>query len=122
LIRSGIAGTSIVSAYITIVATELRIATTFHAEAGIFFPEYGIDDCNVGLSLVVLLLSSHQNTKNKIAFVTVQKTPPDCDSTSVPGISITLFSLLNVIRVLVFCVAFDSIKRIVLSISSSETK
>ena len=44
LIRSGIAGTSIVSAYITIVATELSIATTFHAETGIFFPEYGIDD------------------------------------------------------------------------------
>jgi hypothetical protein len=43
---------------------------------------------------------------------------PDYDSTSVPGISITLFSLLNVIRVLVCCAAFDSIKRIGLSISS----
>jgi hypothetical protein len=53
LIRSGIYGTSIVSAYITIVATELSIATTFHAEAGIFFPEYGIDDCNVGLLLLL---------------------------------------------------------------------
>jgi hypothetical protein len=47
LIRSGIAGTSIVSAYITIVAIELRIATTFHAEAGIIFPEGDVDDCNV---------------------------------------------------------------------------
>jgi hypothetical protein len=55
LIRLGIAGTSIVSAYMTIVATELKIATTFHAEAGIFFPERGVDDCNVGLLLFLLL-------------------------------------------------------------------
>jgi hypothetical protein len=47
LIRSGIAGTNIVSAYITIAAMELRIATTFHAEAGIIFPEGGVDDSNV---------------------------------------------------------------------------
>jgi hypothetical protein len=91
LIRSGIAGTNIVSAYITIVAIELRMATTFHAEAGIFFPEDGVVACNVGLLLVVLLLSLHQNTKNKIAFVTLQKTPPDCDSTSVPGILLVVF-------------------------------
>jgi hypothetical protein len=36
LIRSGIAGINIVSAYITIVAMQLSIASTFHAEAGIF--------------------------------------------------------------------------------------
>jgi hypothetical protein len=52
LIRSGIAGTNIVSAYITIVAIELRMATTIHAERGMSFPEDGVDDCNVGLSLV----------------------------------------------------------------------
>ena len=46
--RSGIAGINIVSAYITIVAMELRIATTFHEEAEIFFPEGSVDDCNVG--------------------------------------------------------------------------
>ena len=39
LIRSGMAGTNIVSAYITIVAIELRIATTFQAETGTIFPE-----------------------------------------------------------------------------------
>jgi hypothetical protein len=33
--RSGIAGISIVSAYITIVAMQLSMASTFHAEAGI---------------------------------------------------------------------------------------
>jgi hypothetical protein len=53
LIRSGIAGTSIVSAYITIVAIELRIATTFHAEAGITFPEDGVDEYNVRLLLLL---------------------------------------------------------------------
>src|ERR671918_1694055 len=47
LIRSGIAGTNIVSAYRTIVATELSIITTLHDEAGIFFPEDGVWDCNV---------------------------------------------------------------------------
>jgi len=52
LIRSGIAGTSIVSAYITIVAMELRIATTFHAEAVITFPEDGVEECNVRLLLL----------------------------------------------------------------------
>jgi len=36
LIRSGIAGINIVSAYITIVAMQLSKANTFHAEAGIF--------------------------------------------------------------------------------------
>jgi len=36
LIRSGIAGISIVSAYITIVAMQLSIASTFHAEIEIF--------------------------------------------------------------------------------------
>jgi hypothetical protein len=35
LIRSGIAGINIVSAYITIVAMQLSKANTFHAEAGI---------------------------------------------------------------------------------------
>ncbi len=35
-IRSGIAGISIVSAYITMVAMLLRTASTFQAEAGIF--------------------------------------------------------------------------------------
>jgi hypothetical protein len=50
LIRSGIAGTNIVSAYITIVAIELRIATTFQAEIGMIFPEDGVDGCNIGLS------------------------------------------------------------------------
>jgi hypothetical protein len=34
LIRSGMAGINIVSAYITIVAMQLSIASTFHAEAG----------------------------------------------------------------------------------------
>jgi hypothetical protein len=35
LIRSGIAGINIVSAYITIVAMQLNIASIFHAYAGI---------------------------------------------------------------------------------------
>lgn len=35
LMRSGIAGTSIVSAYITIVAIRLRIASVFQADRGI---------------------------------------------------------------------------------------
>ena len=39
--RVGIAGTSIVSPYMTMVAIELRIATTFHASRGILFPEGG---------------------------------------------------------------------------------
>jgi hypothetical protein len=33
------AGTNIVSAYVTIAAIELRMATTFQAEIGISFPE-----------------------------------------------------------------------------------
>jgi hypothetical protein len=41
LIRSGIAGINIVSAYITIVATQLRIARVFHALVGIFTDEEG---------------------------------------------------------------------------------
>jgi len=41
LMRVGIAGTSIVSPYMTMVAMELRIATTFHASRGILFPEGG---------------------------------------------------------------------------------
>jgi hypothetical protein len=65
LIRSGIAGTNIVSAYITIVAIELRIATTFQAERGITFPEDEVVDCNMKLSLKVLLLSSWSITKNR---------------------------------------------------------
>jgi hypothetical protein len=44
------AGTNIVSAYITIVAMELRMATTFQAEREIAFPEDGAGDCNVKLS------------------------------------------------------------------------
>lgn len=43
------AGTNIVSAYMTIVAIELRIATTLQAERGMIFPEDGVDDCNVRL-------------------------------------------------------------------------
>ena len=43
------AGTNIVSAYITIVAIELRMATTFQAERGIAFPEDGMDDYNMKL-------------------------------------------------------------------------
>jgi hypothetical protein len=39
----------IVSAYITIVAIELRIATTLQAERGIISPEYGVDNCTVRL-------------------------------------------------------------------------
>ena len=39
LIRVGIAGMSIVSAYMIIVATELSIATSFHAWRGILLPE-----------------------------------------------------------------------------------
>ncbi len=49
LIRSGMAGTNIVSAYITIVAIELRIATTFQAETRTIFPEDGADGCNIRL-------------------------------------------------------------------------
>jgi hypothetical protein len=41
LMRLGMAGTSIVSQYITIVAMELRIASTFHASRGILFSEGG---------------------------------------------------------------------------------
>jgi hypothetical protein len=59
-IRSGIAGTSIVSAYRTIVATELNIITTLHEETGIFFPDGGVCDCNIiiiTISLAFLFLS-----------------------------------------------------------------
>ncbi|MFZ0513894.1 MAG: hypothetical protein WAM14_19970 [Candidatus Nitrosopolaris sp.] len=61
LMRVGIAGTSIVSPYITIVAIELRIARTFHASRGILFPEGGgnvmrCDDSGGDLPAVVLLL------------------------------------------------------------------
>ena len=41
LMRVGIAGMSIVSAYMIIAATELSIATTFHASRGILLPEGG---------------------------------------------------------------------------------
>jgi hypothetical protein len=41
LIRSGIAGISIVSAYITIVATQLKIARVFQALAGILTDDEG---------------------------------------------------------------------------------
>jgi hypothetical protein len=56
----GIAGTSIVSPYITIVAMELRIASTFHASRGILFPEGGgnimcCDGSGSDLSATVLL-------------------------------------------------------------------
>jgi hypothetical protein len=54
--RSGMAGTNIVSAYITIVAIELRIATTLQAEIGITFPGDGVDDHNVRLSREVLII------------------------------------------------------------------
>src|ERR671918_915969 len=54
LIRSGIAGINIVSAYRTIVATELSIITTVHDEAGIFFPEDGVCDCNVIIITICL--------------------------------------------------------------------
>jgi hypothetical protein len=53
LMRVGIAGTSIVSAYMIIVATELRIANTSHVSRGILLPEGGgnvvicsEDDCS----------------------------------------------------------------------------
>jgi len=47
LMRVGIAGMSIVSAYMIIVATELSIATSFHAWRGILLPEGGgnVKDC-----------------------------------------------------------------------------
>ena len=35
---------------------ELRITTTFHADAGITFPEDGIDESNVRLLLLLLKL------------------------------------------------------------------
>jgi len=41
LMRVGIAGTSIVSPYIIMVAIELRIASTFHASRGILLVEGG---------------------------------------------------------------------------------
>jgi len=55
LIRSGIAGTNMVSAYRTIVATELSIITTLHEEAGISFPECGVRDCNITIITIPLL-------------------------------------------------------------------
>ncbi len=51
--RSGIAGTNTVSAYITIVATELRIAITFQAERGIFCPEDDIEVCNARTLVII---------------------------------------------------------------------
>ena len=62
LIRVGMAGVSIVSAYITIVAMELRIASTFHASLGILFVEGGgnvicFDDDGGDLSPGILLSS-----------------------------------------------------------------
>jgi hypothetical protein len=54
LIRAGMADTSIVSAYITIVVIELRTATTFHAEVGIFFADDGISDRNVNIIILFL--------------------------------------------------------------------
>jgi len=41
LMSVGMAGTSIVSPYIIMVAIELRIASTFHASRGILFAEGG---------------------------------------------------------------------------------
>jgi hypothetical protein len=46
------AGISIVSAYMTIVARQLRITSIFHAEAGIFTELFGDDgDCPAVLLL-----------------------------------------------------------------------
>jgi hypothetical protein len=53
--RSGIAGINIVSAYITIVAMQLSIASTFHAEAGILV-ELEDEPCKLELLLSVLFL------------------------------------------------------------------
>ena len=55
LMRSGIAGTSIVSAYRTIVATELNIITTLHEETGIFFPEGGVCGCDIIIITIFLV-------------------------------------------------------------------
>ena len=60
LIRVGMAGVSIVSAYITIVAMELKIASIFQASWGILFPDGGgkvmcWDDSGSDLSTSVLL-------------------------------------------------------------------
>jgi hypothetical protein len=59
--RSGIAGISIVSAYITIVAIQLSMASTFQAEAGILteLDEGGNDDeyvCESEYGLLSLVL------------------------------------------------------------------
>jgi hypothetical protein len=56
--RVGIAGTSIVSPYMTIVARELRIASIFHDSLEILFPEGGGNvtcfDGSGGIDLFVL--------------------------------------------------------------------
>ena len=46
---------SIVSAYMIIVATELSIATTFHASRGILLPEGGgnVKDCGFGFFTIL---------------------------------------------------------------------
>jgi hypothetical protein len=50
LIKSGIAGISIVSAYMVIVTMELRIASTFHVENGILTEDED-DDVAIDVSL-----------------------------------------------------------------------
>ena len=55
LISSGMAGTNIVSAYKTIVATELSTITILHEEAGIFFPEGAECDCKIIFITISLL-------------------------------------------------------------------
>ena len=49
------AGTNIVSAYKTIVATELRIITILHEEAGIFFSDGAECDCKIIIITISLL-------------------------------------------------------------------
>jgi hypothetical protein len=56
LIRSGIAGINIVSAYITIVAMQLSIDSTFHAEAGIFTELEEVEVCKLEVELGSLVL------------------------------------------------------------------
>jgi len=58
LIRVGMAGVSMVSAYITIVAIELRIASIFHASLGILLVEGGGNVICCDLSPAILLSSS----------------------------------------------------------------
>jgi len=79
LIRSGIAGTSIVSAYITIVAIELRIATTFHAETVIAFPEDGVEEFNANYHCNCLL----EKPSDKLTPLKIEPSIESCFTNSV---------------------------------------